>query len=167
MNDNLPFKQITNPNLSWASASVSVPSSSVTIQVKQENGKNSLLNPDLCFITEEEMTPELFSQMSEQYEAEKNENNDFEIASMFVLRDLNSIENIIDYSLSPKIKRPIKPSRLWDPREYLKVYQEMQNAKPDDDEDDTDDTTTQTTSQSTREPTPPPSRQEKRGRSRE
>ena len=98
MTQKLPFKQNLSPNIKWSNASVATPSSAVTILVKQENGKNLLQNPDLCFITEEELTPELFSQLSEQFNAEIHEHNDPEIASMFVLRDLNSIENIIDYS---------------------------------------------------------------------
>ena len=163
MSSQTPFPQQINPQIQWAKPSLSMPSNTVNITLKSENGAHYLHNPDICFITEEELTPELTEQLTAQYASEIHEQNDFEIASMFVLRDLNSIENLIDYSLSPKIKRPLRPTSLWDPREYLKVYQEMQNAKPDDDEDDTDDTTTQTTTgQSTREPTPPPSRQEKK-----
>ena len=108
-------------------------------------------NPDLCYVYETKASGDLFNKVQATFKEEINDKGGFEKASMNILRDFNSIENIIDFSLTPEIKRTNKYSVLWNPDNFEPVYNQMQTAEHDPDEETEDTTTTDTT----REASPP------------
>lgn len=95
---------------------------------------------DLTFIQECPITKEINDSLCETYSNILE--MPFEKASQYVIRELNTLEHLIDASLSPKCKHHIEYLNFWDPKEFEIVIQEMDDAAKDPDESSSSDTET-------------------------
>jgi len=123
--ENIKFSEAFSPN-----------KTNCSLIVKKYSISNN--NPDICFVVEKD--PEDQDLIS-HFESMNNElmSLNYEIASMHALRDLNSLENIIDYSMTPGFSQIIEYPLQWNPDIYVKVHENMEVATKDNNFDDPDD----------------------------
>ena len=80
-------------------------------------------NNDLCFIEEIDYDENLISNFKKNHQELLNLK--LELAEMHTIRELNSIETLIDYSLTPNCTQIMEYSKLWDPDFYNLMHQDM------------------------------------------
>ncbi|EAY21031.1 hypothetical protein TVAG_172890 [Trichomonas vaginalis G3] len=125
----IPFKRKTEPvEFSKGKEAIRAPFCQHSL-----NKWPQITDPSLVYIKEVPLTPELEGEFMSTFST-LTKNYAFEKASEFVIRDINSLENLIDSSNSPKCKHIIQYPITWDPNEFTRIFTDIQTALKDPDD---------------------------------
>lgn len=116
-----------NVPIKWAEPELRMKPGDTNIQSRHF----SVFHPDLdlCYVYDFSTTDPRESVSLTQHFARNHksvlEEKDQEIAGMYVLRDINTIENLIDFSYAPHCWHNVNYDSMWDPKVYRMVNTDM------------------------------------------